>query len=612
MSVDARFLTVGALIQRVFPDGTRNVPEPGTPAGNGGQEPPHIQDPYGIAPDFPPDLFAVAGLLIQVAGAYNYMVPQGDVEKWPSPCVCLSADELVRWSEAGKQWSRHYPHTPPLVQELWEALWQARENRLFHEPERDHAAPAWWMPAFGLLVIADEACVDVGYLHARDTDLAAPGDKKWVALTVDTLLRPPTDDGAPELHRRVNQPIASICMKADRDVVCVQPKSHTPEVGCTLRTLAHNLALLPPRGQMRAHWQRPPQLLLPEARTEMRLLLIPFPYQIEPDWFAGEPAPPSAMSHLPWGWFDIHQRWLPRDPGELVRFVAALIARTEDVDGIVNGVLFPECALDWESYRAIADYLRDQRPAVEFFVAGASTNWTAQKGNYALSTHFFDEPGAGGDIRMAVTTSRAKHHRWRLEQGQIEAYGLQAALDPKVMWWEKIPLHQREIHIDVIRSASVFTTMICEDLARSEPAHEVLRAIGPNIVFVLLMDGPQLPFRWSARYATGLSDDPGSSVLTFTSRALIARQNRRGGRAPNWTVALWKDAKNAAYPIECLPQHHAVAFKVKGEKSTEATLDGRLNDSGFAWRRSGGAVPIALDPTKHRDLIERFAPPELE
>ena len=43
-----------------------------------------------------------------------------------------------------------------------------------------------------------------------------------------------------------------------------------------------------------------------------------------------------------------------------------------------------------------------------------------------------------------------------------------------------------------------------------------MHAIGPNLVFTLLMNGPQLKTRWPARYAKILADDPGSSVLSIT------------------------------------------------------------------------------------------------
>ncbi len=49
------------------------------------------------------------------------------------------------------------------------------------------------------------------------------------------------------------------------------------------------------------------------------------------------------------------------------------------------------------------------------------------------------------------------------------------------------------------------------------PLRTVIRSVGPNLVIVLLMDGPQLVRRWPGKYATVLSDDPGSAVLTVTS-----------------------------------------------------------------------------------------------
>ena len=51
-----------------------------------------------------------------------------------------------------------------------------------------------------------------------------------------------------------------------------------------------------------------------------------------------------------------------------------------------------------------------------------------------------------------------------------------------------------------------WAVLICEDLARQEPAAELIRAVGSNLVIALLMDGPQLNNRWPARYAAvGLS-----------------------------------------------------------------------------------------------------------
>ncbi len=360
---------------------------------------------------------------------------------------------------------------------------------------------------------------------------------------------------------------------------------------------------------MRAHWQRSPTRLKLDTKHPLRLLLIPFPFVLEAGWFKAVdvPSDPVRGGTYPWGWFGMDQHWLDPGASEVVGMVSALLCKATETVGSVNGVILPECALNWETHKAVADALRDKYPDVEFLVSGSTTNCVAEEGNFSLSSQFFTERQGKGKVRMASTSSQAKHHRWRLERSQIESYGLQFALDPSLLWWETISLPQRNINVNVIRRASTFTTMICEDLARSEPCHDVLRALGPNLVFVLLMDGPQLPFRWSARYATGLAEDPGSSVLTFTSRGLVARANDvlramdpalLNGRKEDWTVALWRDSGSAPYQITCPPESHAVLLTLEGKVAKKATLDGRHNPDAVTWRRDGDAVQIALDPAE--------------
>lgn len=65
--------------------------------------------------------------------------------------------------------------------------------------------------------------------------------------------------------------------------------------------------------------------------------------------------------------------------------------------------------------------------------------------------------------------------------------------------------------------------LVCEDLARQDPAADLIRAVGPNLLIALLMDGPQLSGRWPARYASVLAEDPGTSVLTLTSLGMAER-----------------------------------------------------------------------------------------
>jgi hypothetical protein len=109
------------------------------------------------------------------------------------------------------------------------------------------------------------------------------------------------------------------------------------------------------------------------------------------------------------------------------------------------------------------------------------------------------------------------------------------------------------------------------------------------------MDGPQLPDRWSARYATVLAEDPGSSVLTLTSTALLERANREGRFKKSRSIALWKQDNGSATTIELPNEYHAIVLTLSGYRSTEVTLDGRPNKDGRAWRYHG-QQPIRLLP----------------
>ena len=133
-----------------------------------------------------------------------------------------------------------------------------------------------------------------------------------------------------------------------------------------------------------------------------------------------------------------------------------------------------------------------------------------------------------------------KHHRWSLDRSQIEQYHLEDVLDPRVRWWEAIEINPRSVQMIERDDGHTIAALICEDLAQMDDVTELLRAVGPTMVVALLLDGPQLASRWSARYASVLADDPGSAVLTLTSYGMVANAWREGV-PPSSVVALWKD-----------------------------------------------------------------------
>jgi len=89
-----------------------------------------------------------------------------------------------------------------------------------------------------------------------------------------------------------------------------------------------------------------------------------------------------------------------------------------------------------------------------------------------------------------------------------------------------------------------------------------------------LLDGPQLPSRWAARYASVLADDPGSAVLTLTSFGM-AQRSQPHGHDPSPVIALLKDADRGMREIPLKPGSHGVLLTLSGERAIRRSADGR-------------------------------------
>jgi hypothetical protein len=241
-------------------------------------------------------------------------------------------------------------------------------------------------------------------------------------------------------------------------------------------------------------------------------------------------------------------------------------------------------------------------PDLEFIIAGSSTNCeknaagNREKANYVLTALNYDSGIKDDNKRRVHVASRRKHHRWRLDRSQVREYALASSLNPAVKaWWEDHRIETPELYFHQFRESSTFVTMICEDLARNDPCHEILRSIGPNLLFALLMDGPQLEERWSARYASSLADDPGSAVLTFTSYGLIDRMNKTERYPENRAIALWKDDSGDIQKI-LMPKEKmscGVLLSLNSVLVEDQTIDGRKVKN-RSWRFAS-QQPIVTD-----------------
>ncbi len=555
---------------------------------------PKKNDPFARAPFLPADIFAYTGHLLERSGAYHHVAPElqeptvGNYRK-----IVVDATMRARAAKLGAEWlqqplgeGRRLPNVPSAVDDLWRSLSKYKKEKVFH-PYRDQApAPAWWSICLELFMIADEASQGVGFSD----------DNPFYSIVAGGYVREDLESG--NVFRRVQRAPFSLSTAAE-DLLCVQAKARTPSIGCTLRSLSHHLALLPPRGQVRARWVEPPfGSTTKEDDESLGLLLVPFPYGVVDDCFRPAGLDPGGK----WGWFDTEQMWLPKDDDHrrrraLIDFILSLLSSARSSGERVDAVVLPELALNHAQFMGLARELAKDGQ-IDFLISGLSGDQHGRPGNFVGIVPFF----LLGDARSAEITGwdrlvliREKHHRWKLDSNQIDAYALKA-LDRTKNWWERLDILTRSLDILVYRGKTTITTLICEDLARVDPCQALVRAVGPNLLIALLMDGPQFGARWPGRYATVLAEDPGVSVLTFTSFGLIARQNDAGHYDQACSVGLWKDEITGIKKLELPREADALLLNLRGNSKCEYTLDGRPDNGGaHRWEYENHRFVTAAD-----------------
>lgn len=611
--------TVGDELRRLFPGGTN-------PAREEGSAPDWTRPPF-----LPTDVFAAGAHLLEASGAYQYIVapfaPTGTAGPrydYVGPTFSPTKDDLDIWAGIGRRWADD-PEVGSAIQPFWDALLACWADRLVATPGANMPLPGWWSPCHAMLVIADEASGDFGYDY-RSAAAGARWANRIAGYTLETYTErrpiPSVSRSGQGGHFSRHVALDSLASDVDRHVARVFPKGRTTEIGCTLRTFSHNLTLLPPHGRANAYWHQPGGITAVADLDVLNVMVVPFPYEVPSGSFHGLEGV-STPPELRWGRFQVDQRWLRPDGGDIVGhdaewstaasrdafadFIEELLkAANKAGTGPVHGVVLPELSLDWETYDTLVRRLCRNWPSVEFVVSGVAQDCNGRQGNQVTSSILQNAPGGGH--RIAETHSRRKHHRWQVDATQVGAYGLQADLDPEVLWWEHHSVEERVLHMDVFREGSTMTAVICEDLARVDPGLALLRSLGPNLVFALLMDGPQLRARWPGTYATALADDPGSSVLSLTCAGMVDRSNATYlAGSPlatvRRTVALWKNRPgpgsttppNDFVEIDLPVGAHGVVLRLAGTRAHETTMDGRPNIDTTAWYLRSHQ-PVGVEP----------------
>src|SRR5919106_1399708 len=337
----------------------------------------------------------------------------------------------------------------------------------------------------------------------------------------------------------------------------------------------------------------------PSAAQEGNALMLPWPLRIDAEDFK----PTGAGQRLELerhGFFEFA-------PGELLDLDLAdrVLQSARDQEGPVEIVVLPESALRPAEIDELEALLT--RHGVVLFVAGVREP-PDPTGRFGANWLHLGVWFGGRWWRYRQN----KHHPWSLDDNQIEQYHLAGALPRGVRWWEAMDVPRRTVQVVELADGVTQVWLVCEDLAHLDEVADLLRAIGPTLVSVTLLDGPQLATRWAARYASVLADDPGSAVFTLTPLGLVQR-SLPPGRPPSRVISLWKDPVTGLQEIPLDAEAHAVLIHFQIGRTSRHTADGRPPVANTADVRAKRVRQIrALDRGDHTGVATPEAPVDRE
>jgi hypothetical protein len=501
--------------------------------------------------EWPADLFALTNVILKRTEAYRFVFSPPSGEEWP-PRRCPSWSDAVE--DAGRQWSlwledRKSPF-PELLLDEWIVFSERAET-----PLEELAEGRDWRMCEALLTlhaIADEACAGLGMALDRSDGkgcLYRARGRELLART-GTLAR---------IHSHSLRVLPKVC---------------TPPNGTSFRSFSRYACVQDPG--VEARWHKVP---VRRSGTEFQarhanLLLLPWPLRIRESDFRRVEGSVQRLAKEPFGFFE----FAPSEKLDLDLVSRMIVAARDEVDS-VDGVLLPESAVDEnevEDLEAVLD-----RHGVAMLITGVRQH-SPQAGHFPSNwVHIGANPRLEKGVSIPTASGgqwfhirQNKHHRWSLDEGQILQYHLGGVLHPRIRWWEAMQVLRRTVHFVEHGDEIVIVSLVCEDLAQIDSVAEVVRSVGPTVVFTPLLDGPQLSSRWAARYASVLADDPGSAVLTLTSFGMVQR-SRPHGRNASPVVALWKDPVGGLREIPLEAGAQGILLTLSSDRGTRRSADGR-------------------------------------
>jgi hypothetical protein len=494
--------------------------------------------------EWPPDVFALTNILLGRAEAFRYALSE---EGWPPSRF---ADWGRAVEEAARGWSAWAEDRSGAMPDLVATEWSVFRERLEVPLEQlavgrdDRACEA----LLTVHAIADEACAGLG-----------------VALD--------SSDVAGCVYRARGRELLAqtgSLARIDTRYLRVLPKVRTPPTG---RPAFSRYACVQGPG-IDARWHKiPARHRGTDLRSEYAtILLLPWPLEVRAADFHPVEGSVRRLTTYPYGFFE----FAPAEGLDLDLLDRVLLAARQEA-GSVDVVVLPESAIDERDLDDLEAMLNAH--GVITLETGVRQPMT-QPGQFPNNwLHMGFNPGLekGGPLPTErqpwFHVRQNKHHRWSLDEGQVNQYNLGGALHPHIRWWEAMAVPRKAVHFIEVAEV-VLVSLVCEDLAQNDDVAQLIRSVGPTAVITILLDGPQLTSRWAARYASVLADDPGSAVLTLSSFGMVQR-SRPPGRDASRVIALWKDPTTGVREIPLEPGAHAVLLTLCADRATRYSADRR-------------------------------------
>ena len=504
--------------------------------------------------EWPADVFALVGSILGRTHAYRFAVSPPHGRQWPprgadtwNGTICGAAESWAAWAEA--------PEGPPpaLVADAWNVLRERASATL-----EDIADGRDWPMCEALLILlatSDEACAGI----AAALDPVRTAGYRFRARAGELLARTGSLSRLPTHRLRV------------------LPKVRTPPGGISFRSLSRYLCLRGP--VVDVAWHKVPARRSGLGQQQANVLLLPWPLRVRQRDFQPLSGSVRRAENEPFGVFE----FAPTEAFDLDLVERTLRGALDEVDG-VDAVMFPESCVpagDLEPLEALL-----ARYGVTVLVAGARETTTTADRLPANWVHLGVHVGG-----CWAHYRQNKHHRWFLDESQINQYHLAGALHPSVRWWEAMEVPRRSLQFLELSEGLTLVAVVCEDLARLDEVAELIRDVGPTLVVTILLDGPQLATRWTARYAGVLADDPGTAVLTLTANGMVER-SRPTGMPPSTVVALWKDPVRGLREISLDPGATGVLVSLAATRARRRVADGRTPLDNAAGLMVAGVHPV--------------------